>query len=68
MDGSMKTNTIEITVLEPREGYVLTNKPADGADEEAEYVYSLRVYLGIHDSVSNWREIPEAEVPEGVKV
>lgn len=64
----MKTGTIEITVLEPQEGYVLTNKPAIGADEETEYVYSLKVYLGVNDSVSNWREIPESEVPEGVTV
>ena len=26
-------------------------------------VYSDTVYLGIHDSVSNWREIPDSEIP-----
>ena len=64
----MKTNTIEITVLEPKDGYVLTNKPIYGVDEETEYVYSLQVYLGANDSKANWREIPLAEVPEGVVV
>ena len=62
----MKTNTIELTVIEPSDGYVLTNKPLSGADEETEYVYSLQVYLGIDDSVDNWREIPIEELPEGV--
>ena len=57
----MKQSPIEIIVLEPDEGYVLTNKPAVGADEETEYTYSYKVYLGINDSPSNWREVPEEE-------
>ena len=64
----MKTNPIEIIVLEPEEGYVLTNKPATGADEETEYVYSYQVYLGANDSRENWREIPETDIPEGVNL
>ena len=62
----MITNTIQLTVIEPSEGYVLTNKPLSGADEETEYTYSLQIYLGINDSVENWREIPIDELPEGV--
>ena len=64
----MKTETIQIRAIEPDEGYVLTNKPETGADEDTEYVYSRKVYLGTNDSAENWREIPEGEVPEGVIV
>ena len=55
----MKTNSIQLTVLEPEEGYVLTNRPAEGADDDTEYTYSYRVYLGVNDSPDNWREVPE---------
>ena len=64
----MKSDTIEIRTLEPEEGYVLTNKPLTGVDEEIEYTYSRKVYLGINDSAENWREIPEDEVPEGISL
>ena len=57
----MRQEQIQIRVLEPDDGYVLTNKPAVGADEETEYTYSRKVYLGINDSPENWREIPEEE-------
>lgn len=50
----MKKSSIEITVLEPNEGYTLTN--GDGT-------FSKKVYLGIHDSPSNWHEIPDEDVP-----
>ena len=50
----MKTSPIQIIVLEPEDGYVLTNGE----------VYSTKVYLGANDSPENWREIPEAEVPK----
>lgn len=49
----MKQNQIQITVLEASEGMVLTNGET----------YSTLVYLGIHDSPSNWTEIPEDQVP-----
>lgn len=64
----MKMDTIEITVLEPQDGYVLTNKPIFGADEAKEYSYSMKVYLGVNDAKENWREIPISEIPEGVVV
>ena len=54
MDGSMKQQPIQIIVLEPEDGYTLTNGET----------YSKRVYLGIHDSPDNWWEIPDSEVPE----
>lgn len=54
MDGSnMKTQPIQVIVLEADEGMVLTNGN----------IYSRMVYLGIQDSPENWREIPESEMP-----
>lgn len=50
----MKTSEIAITVLEPSEGYTLTNGET----------YSKKVYLGINDSPANWMEIPDEDVPE----
>lgn len=50
----MKQSPIQIIVLEPEDGYVLTNGET----------YSTRVYLGVNDSPENWHEIPESEVPE----
>lgn len=49
----MTTSNIEIIVLEPSEGFTLTNGE----------IYSKKVYLGIHDSPENWWEIPDEEVP-----
>ena len=49
----MKTQPITLIVLEPDDGYVLTNGET----------YSYRVYLGINDSPDNWREVPESEAP-----
>lgn len=50
----MKQQPIQIIVLEPDDGYTLTNGET----------YSKRVYLGINDSPDNWREIPDEDVPE----
>jgi len=50
----MKTSLINIEVLEPDDGMVLTNGET----------YSTRVYLGTNDTALNWWEIPENEVPE----
>ncbi len=49
----MKQETIEIRVLTASEGMLLTNGET----------YSTQVYLGIHDSPENWREIPLEEMP-----
>lgn len=49
----MKKQPIQIIVLEPDEGMVLTNGET----------YSYRVYLGVNDSPDNWWEIPESEMP-----
>lgn len=48
----MIESAIEIRVLEPDEGMILTNGET----------YSKRVYLGINDTPENWHEIPDGEV------
>lgn len=48
----MIQSTIELRVLTAAEGCVLTNGE----------VFSTQVYLGIHDSPDNWREIPNEKV------
>lgn len=40
-------------ILEAKEGYTFTNGEA----------YGKKVYLGVNDSVDNWCEIPDSEVP-----
>ena len=54
----MIQSTIQLRVLEPSEGMVLTNGET----------YSYRVYLGTADSPDNWHEIPESEVPQEPEV
>ena len=49
----MQQNTIHIITLTASDGMTLTNGE----------IYSKQVYLGIHDSPENWREIPDSEVP-----
>ena len=57
MDDSMKTETIEIRVITPKKGYLLTNGETE----------SDCVYLGIVDSPEAWWEIPDPNyvIPEG---
>lgn len=43
-----------MTILQADEGYIIT-------DDQGNYGHTI--YLGIHDSPSNWREISEEEVP-----
>lgn len=50
----MRRQSIQLTALEPEDGYTLTNGET----------YSKRVYLGINDNADNWREIPDEEVPK----
>ena len=50
----MRTSELSITVLEPSEGKTLTNGQT----------YSKKVYLGSLDSVENWYEVLDSEVPE----
>ena len=49
----MKNSEVTIRVIEPEEGYTLTNGET----------YSKKVYLGINDDPENWREIPDEDVP-----
>ncbi len=50
----MKKSTIELIKLTASDGMTLTNGET----------YSKEIYLGVNDSVDNWREIPDSEVPE----
>ncbi|MBR5538436.1 MAG: hypothetical protein IKU61_00905 [Clostridia bacterium] len=47
----MEKKIIEIPVLTPSEGMMLTNGET----------YSQEVWLGVNDSAENWREITEEE-------
>lgn len=53
----MDITTIELRKLTAAEGMVLTNGET----------FSTEVYLGANDSPDNWREIPEADLPEGAE-
>lgn len=52
----MKTEKVEITMLEASEGMTLINK--DGV------TMGKRVFLSVNDSVENWSEITDAEADE----
>ena len=54
----MTQNTIQIIILTPSQGKVLTNGET----------YSRKVYLGVNDSPENWTEIDESEVPLGTEL
>ena len=49
----MKTEKVEITMIEASEGMTLINK--DGK------TMGKKVYLAVNDSVENWSEITDAE-------
>ena len=52
----MTESAIEIRVLEPDEGMILTNGET----------YSKRVYLGVNDTPENWHEIPDIQTNDSV--
>ena len=54
----MKTSTINIRVIEPSDGYYLTQ--ANRKDNE-EVILSEKVILSAKDSPDNWVEIPKEE-------
>lgn len=49
----MKKQTIELIKLTASEGKTLTNGE----------IYSKEIYLGCNDSVTNWHEINDSDVP-----
>ena len=57
----MITKNFTVQVLEPSEGFVLTQ--AEDIDL-MNRVFSKKVYLGVNDSVDNWKEITVAEQKE----
>ena len=54
----MKTSTINIRVIEPSEGYYLTQA---NRKEDEEVILSEKVILSAKDSPDNWVEIPKEE-------
>lgn len=54
----MKQSTINIRVIEPSEGYYLTQA---NRKEDEEVILSEKVILSAKDSPYNWVEIPKAE-------
>jgi hypothetical protein len=57
----MKTSTLEITIIEPQDGYYLTQAKRN-ADESP--ILSKKVVLSKADSPENWKEITEEEGDE----
>lgn len=54
----MKTSNITIRVIEPSEGYYLTQR---NRKEDESIILSKKVFLSALDSPDNWTEISEAE-------
>ena len=57
----MIQSTYSVVVIEPSEGYTLTQS----ADVEVQNrILSKKVFLAVNDSPSNWKEITDAEADE----
>lgn len=54
----MKQSTINIRIIEPSEGYYLTQKNRKDSEE---VILSEKVILSAKDSPENWVEIPKEE-------
>lgn len=54
----MKTSTLEITIIEPQDGYYLTQANRNASDAP---ILSKKVILSKADSPENWKEITEIE-------
>ena len=57
----MKTSTLEITIIEPQEGYYLTQANRKYNEQP---ILSKKVILSKADSPENWKEITELEGDE----
>lgn len=57
----MITKNFTVHVLEPSEGYVLTQ--VDDVNIE-DRILSYKVYLAVNDSPDNWKEITETKAKE----
>lgn len=57
----MKQSNYTVTIIEPSEGYTLTQ----AADVEVvDRILSKKVFLAITDNPSNWKEITDEEAAE----
>ena len=57
----MKTSTLEITIIEPQDGYYLTQAKRNAEDAP---ILSKKVILSKADSPENWKEIAISEGDE----
>jgi hypothetical protein len=57
----MKTSTLEITIIEPQDGYYLTQAKRNAEDAP---ILSKKVILSKADSPENWKEISEIKGDE----
>lgn len=50
----MKQSTYTVQIIQPTEGHILTQ----AADIElSDRIFSEKIFLGINDSIENWKEI-----------
>lgn len=50
----MKQSTYTVQIIQPTEGHILTQS----ADIElSDRIFSEKIFLGINDSIDNWKEI-----------
>jgi hypothetical protein len=50
----MKQSTYTVQIIQPSEGHVLTQS----ADIElSDRIFSEKIFLGVNDSIDNWKEI-----------
>lgn len=57
----MKKSNYTVQIIEPSEGYTLTQS----ADVEVkERILSKKIFLAVNDSPDNWKEITDAEAEE----
>lgn len=57
----MKSSNFSVTVLEPSEGYTLTQA---GEVDVQSRILSKKVYLAVTDKAENWTEITDAEAED----
>ncbi|WP_073346082.1 hypothetical protein [Bacteroides congonensis] len=51
----MKQSTYTVQIIQPTEGHILTQASTD--IELSDRIFSEKIFLGINDSIDNWKEI-----------
>lgn len=60
----MKQSTYTVQIIQPTEGHVLTQSTDI---ELSDRIFSEKIFLGINDSIDNWKEIT-IEESENLKI